>query len=610
MLLSATKGAVAITASVDGAAGIGKTTLAKVMCNDREVRQRFADGVHWLPFGRERSGEEVLASLASALGLPATDDVDACISARFSHRRVLLVLDDVWSSEQIEPFVKLSPPDGDGELVKLMTTRSAVLAASYGESTRLEHLSDEASLRMLRSFSGYGKAALPADGDDTAVLLRACRGNAAMLRSVAALCRKRGIENAASYLIECRSRQLAASLPDASEYGTLYAAIEGALAQLSTESARRAAMLAIFPEDTEMPLAVVAQLWGDGGNHMDGREVQAELEALEAWQLVDVDWRARRVALIDLNRDYLRCRGKNELAAWHAGLLCRCGRRAIGTQAGDETDAYWADGRRWVYHLCEGGALAVDGVKLVDDLRLSAIALVPSDGSAIAKLVASCASLTSVDVGFNNLDEPVATAIVRGLRQHDTTTSLGLGSCKVSTRGAKAIAEYVERSRVLTSLNLEFNHIDPEGAISIAHALSKSPPLAHLNLSEMNRSIDDRDDTTGVVAIADALKSNSKLTSLNLSGNAIDVTAAAALANALALNTKLQHLDLSSNRICGIWWHAVQQMGTYDATAIRALAKALRKNAVLKGLNLRGNDLGEPEKHLLRSALTGSGLVM
>ena len=201
MLLNAT-GTIALTASFDGPAGVGKTTLAKVMCHDREVRRHFSDGVQWLAFGRERTGEEVLAMLAGSLGVPSSDPLSSAISERLDGRRVLLVLDDVWSAEQVGAFVGLDA-GVDGLLATLLTTRNSQLAASHGECLRLERLSDKASLRMLCSFIGAGSRP---DGDDSAVLLRACRGNAAMLRSVGGLCRKRGIKGAVSHLEEAARR--------------------------------------------------------------------------------------------------------------------------------------------------------------------------------------------------------------------------------------------------------------------------------------------------------------------------------------------------------------------------------------------------------------------
>ena len=174
-----------------------------------------------------------------------------------------------------------------------------------------------------------------------------------------------------SHLHDCRERQLHASLPaDAGEYGTLYAALEGTLAHLEESLARHAAMLAVFPEDTAIPTAVLAQLWRDAagaevdaaGAEVDVAGAEVDVASLEQWNLIDVDWKKRCVALIDLHHDYLRCRGKSELAGWHAHLLGGCGRSAVGVDANDGTDGYWT-ARRWIYHLREGGGAAVDAVK-------------------------------------------------------------------------------------------------------------------------------------------------------------------------------------------------------------------------------------------------------
>ena len=81
----------------------------------------------------------------------------------------------------------------------------------------------------------------------------------------------------------------------AEQYGTLYAALEGTLANLSPVLSLHAAMLAVFPEDTNVPLPVVAQLWG-----ASEADVASELAQLEACQLVDADWTCRCLSLIDL----------------------------------------------------------------------------------------------------------------------------------------------------------------------------------------------------------------------------------------------------------------------------------------------------------------------
>ena len=647
MLLRAT-GTVGVTAATfDGPAGIGKTTLAKVMCNDRQVRLHFSDGMRWLPFGRERSGAEVLAALAISLGLTAaTDDLhglSAAISKRLSGRRLLLILDDVWSAEQVDAFASLTA-GADGLLVSLLTTRNAQLASSYGESLRLEQLSDTVSLRVLRSFMGGGGAgaALKAGADDTTVLLRACRGNAAMLRSVAGLCRKRGVAGAIAFLGECRARQLRASLPgdsalpaDAGEYGTLYGALEGTLAHLGADASRRAAMLAIFPEDSAVPLAVVAQLWKGAGRHGAtgaGEEeadldVEAELASLEAWHLCDVDWKRRTLSLIDLHRDYLRCRGKSELTGWHSALLGACGRCVIGVETGDAaTDEYWADGRRWVYHLCEGGAAAADAVApMLVDLRLSAIGMKPTDGDAIAQLVSRCPRLTALDVGYNLFDEPVALSIARASRSHGTLTELKLASCKIEAAGAKGIAELASAAGsgrgVLASLTLEYNFIDDEGAealatalvagmaltslnlaenfigtsglLALADALVTNTALVNLQLSQLHRGTNAKGDMAGFVALAQSLKRNRRLARLTLSANKIDATAGKALADALAVNRTLQSLDVRFNRL--------------GAEGARALLEA---NSVLSAVDLSWNEIGAEGADSIADALERSRITL
>jgi hypothetical protein len=152
------------------------------MCNDSEVRRHFSDGVLWLPVGRERTGDEVMKSLAEkmAIHVDGNGSLLPAMQARIAGRRLLVVLDDVWFSEQVAAFVALDAGIS-GLLVLLLTTRNAQLAATYGESMRLQQLSEMASLRMLTNFLGRGVKL--GGGEDSEALLRACRGNVAMLRS-------------------------------------------------------------------------------------------------------------------------------------------------------------------------------------------------------------------------------------------------------------------------------------------------------------------------------------------------------------------------------------------------------------------------------------------
>jgi len=86
----------------------------------------------------------------------------------------------------------------------------------------------------------------------------------------------------------------------------------------------------------------------------------------------------------------------------------------------------------------------------------------------LAVYVQESAVLTSIDVGFNNLDEEAALGIVRAVRQHDKMTNLGLARCKIGPTGAKEVADYVSGTAVLTECSLLKNDLDIESAKMLA----------------------------------------------------------------------------------------------------------------------------------------------
>ena len=79
-----------------------------------------------------------------------------------------------------------------------------------------------------------------------------------------------------------------------------------------------------------------------------------------------------------------------------------------------------------------------------------------AQGDAIVRLVKQCPSLTSIDIGFNNLDQQMALGVLKAARPYDNVTTLGFWSCKIHSAGAKQIADYVASSATVTSLDLEY----------------------------------------------------------------------------------------------------------------------------------------------------------
>lgn len=107
-----------VISAIAGMAGVGKTTLAVYW--GHRVRERFPDGTLYIDLRGHASAApvspmEALARLLPALGMPADqlpEDLDttaALYRSLLAGRRLLLLLDNAGSSEQVRPLLPGSP---------------------------------------------------------------------------------------------------------------------------------------------------------------------------------------------------------------------------------------------------------------------------------------------------------------------------------------------------------------------------------------------------------------------------------------------------------------------------------------------------------------------
>ena len=116
-------GAVGVTGTVTGTAtavgvhgqgGIGKTVLAAALARDTDIRARFPDGVHWITVGERADILGVQLGLLTRLGvtgpMPRTPhEAHARLTDILADRRVLLVVDDIWSDAAAAAFHVTGP---------------------------------------------------------------------------------------------------------------------------------------------------------------------------------------------------------------------------------------------------------------------------------------------------------------------------------------------------------------------------------------------------------------------------------------------------------------------------------------------------------------------
>jgi DNA-binding SARP family transcriptional activator len=169
-----------MTATISGAAGVGKTALAVHWAN--QVARAFPDGQLYLnlngfgPSGSPVTREGAVSRVLEAMQVPSAA-IPSSLEGRIglyrtllSERRMLIVLDNARDAGQVRPLL----PGGAGSLV-LVTSRSSLagLVALDGARTiTLRVLTEPEARQMIADRLGPGPAA--ADPAATGQLIEAC----------------------------------------------------------------------------------------------------------------------------------------------------------------------------------------------------------------------------------------------------------------------------------------------------------------------------------------------------------------------------------------------------------------------------------------------------
>ena len=351
---------VGITTALRGAGGFGKTTLAQRLSFEPAVRRGFPDGILWVTMGEQVSEAGRLGRVLDLLRWwsnaepPAFTEVgpaSAELRRRLAGQRVLVVVDDVWQSADLVPFQGL----GAGAAV-LVTTRDRstlpcdcqdieVDAMDAGEATALLGRdlglpADHAGLRSLALRLGQWPLLLGlANGRLRDLVGKHGLEVRAAIAKVADKLARKGLTSLDDKNTDARDRAVRA---------TMAVSLEA----LSGDEGRCYEQLAIFPEDIDIPIAVLARAWWpERPDEDDAEEVCERLHDLSLVRHIDLT--GGTVRLHDVFRHYLIDHQRDAMPALHAQWL-----EAFCPASGRWHDLSPDDAYAWhhlAYHLRHAG---------------------------------------------------------------------------------------------------------------------------------------------------------------------------------------------------------------------------------------------------------------
>ncbi|GAA1877791.1 AfsR/SARP family transcriptional regulator [Asanoa iriomotensis] len=277
------------TAAIDGAGGVGKTALAVRWAH--RVADRFPDGQLFVNLrGYEaappvRAGD-ALARFLRALGVPGDripvdpDEAGALFRSEVAGRRVLILLDNAATAEQVRPLLP-----GSATCVVVVTSRAPLSDLTAGHGARrltVDLLTEPEAVLLLRTIIGARR--VDAEPDAARELVRSCGHLPLAVRIAAAR-----LDAEPSTML----RDYVGAIED-DELSGVRATFRASYDHLSPPEQRLFRLLGAVP-GTDVDAHAAAALAGE----------EAPLDALVAAHLV-TEPRAGRFGLHDLLRAYAR----------------------------------------------------------------------------------------------------------------------------------------------------------------------------------------------------------------------------------------------------------------------------------------------------------------
>ncbi len=324
-----------------GMGGIGKSVAARLLAEDDGIRRRFYDGVDWISIGENKSVEDseaLQAGLLSRLGGKiergqTIDGLRQAIEKALANRRMLFIVDDVWTRLAVQAFQFRVPG-----VAVVYTSRRRADFDDCGVTTRDVELltSEEAEdlFRMHAKLSGGG----PLPPAATAIL-RHCNRHALAIVVAGSMLGEYPDEGETilQRFLSSDVAEIVASVPDyrrsasfPQQETSIFQIIKVSYDFLEPPAQEFLRRMAIFPEDAPIPLAALEIMGGKTIDRLKCKKILSRLDdaALLTFHADPVNPERSTVTQHDLQRDFVMALNKDPSADHRAlmeGLRARLG---------------------------------------------------------------------------------------------------------------------------------------------------------------------------------------------------------------------------------------------------------------------------------------------
>ncbi|XP_058112950.1 disease resistance protein RPP8-like [Magnolia sinica] len=153
--------------SITGMGGIGKTTLAKKVYDNIDVKKKF-DFHAWVSVSQEHRLREIFLSILKSLGRDEREtmpeeDLRKQLFELLEGKKYLVVIDDIWTREAWNGLVSAFPDRQKGSRVLLTTRKEEIAKYADAQSTphKMQFLNESESWALFRKKALPGNLALP-----------------------------------------------------------------------------------------------------------------------------------------------------------------------------------------------------------------------------------------------------------------------------------------------------------------------------------------------------------------------------------------------------------------------------------------------------------------